>query len=195
LGYQISYLLAQTECDLAIGAFNLSEISLSAEQPVDKAPFWATHLRKTGWTLIWAEDECFFEQREARIVALSQHGPVISCVVNETVMASVASCWMGGAKIWSVGHHGDDNNNGNEAIHLDVSGTPPLLFETVRDRAAERQTEDGSVDHFFQIPLDLAAMETGFRHGAPLRDDEVDEYIYLAMTPKPSFFARLLGKG
>ena len=189
MGYRISYLLAQTDIESAIGAFGLSEINRSPLQPTDEAPFWATQLRKTGWTLIWAKDEQFFAQREARVAELSQNGPVISCVVNEPIMASGATYWMGGANVWSISHQGD-----GRATNLDVSGTPPPLFEAVRDRAADEQAENGSCGHFFEIPLNLAAMETGFRQDAALQDNEVGEYLRLTAPNKSGFFARFLGR-
>ena len=191
MGFRISYLLAQVDRDVATGAFGLADIARTAEQPVDAEPFWAAHLCKTGWTVIWAEDELFFFERQKDIAKLSKTAPVIMCIVNETAMASTAMGWLNGALVWDIHHQGD----GGDVSHLGVSGTPPPLFDMLKKRADQGQAEDDTIDYFFDIPLSLAAMESGFRHDAQLRSDEVDEYVLLDRAAKHGFFARLLGRG
>lgn len=191
LGYRISYLLAQVDRDVATDAFGLVEIGRMTKQPADEAQFWAAYLRKTGWTVIWAEDELFFFERQKEIAKLAKSAPVVMCVVNETVKASTAMGWLGGMLVWDIHHQGD----GDDVSHLDVSGTPPPLFDMLRERAAQGQAEDDSIDHFFDIPLKLAAMESGFRHDATIPNGEVDEYALLEQSAERGFFSRLFGRG
>lgn len=195
MGFRISYLLAQVDREVVTDAFGLTEIERTTERPTelpaDGTSFWAAHLQKTGWTVIWAEDELFFFERQKDIAKLSKSAPVIMCIVNETVMASTAMGWLNGSLIWDMHHQGD----GDDINHLDVSGTPPPLFDMLKERAAKAQAEDEDSDHSFGIPLSLAAMESGFRHDAIPRRDEVEEYVLLEHAAKRGFFTRLLGRG
>ncbi|MGB0928619.1 MAG: hypothetical protein ACPGVA_15510 [Pikeienuella sp.] len=192
MGFRIAYLLAQTDVETAIAAFGLTETATGREAPFGEAELWAMHLNKTGWTVIWAEDELFFFDQKKRVSALSKTTPVISCIVNETVMASTAMGWRGGAEIWSVHHQGD----GDDIRHLNISGMPPPLLDDLRTRADKAQAEDETGDHFFDVPLKLAAMETGFRYDAVLSPEDASTYHVLAAPPRPApgFFTRLFGR-
>ena len=193
MGFRIGYLLAQTEVETATAAFGLTT-GAALDAPPFGDDLWATHLVKTGWTVIWAEDELFFYEQPKCVAALSKHAPVISCVVNETVMASTAMGWRDGRLTWSVHHQGDAEDTSN----LDAKGALPPLLDDLKARAvANADDEIDEYYSFFEVPLDLAAMETGFRHDRVLSSAEAPTYSTLTASAaaKPGFFARLLGKG
>src|SRR3954467_736534 len=102
---------------------------------------------------------------DAFLADVSKGGEAVGCFVEEHVMYSAAVGWRAGAKVWSVGH---DSEKGT--MHLDVAGDVPDAFSAVRMRCetAQRLEDAGEpeVDHFFDIPVDLAEAVTGFRHDA-----------------------------
>lgn len=97
---------------------------------------------------------------------------LIVAVADEGSMNSLAMEWIDRRQIWSVFHDGSEGEP-----TLAVDGDLPDAFEAIRARLMAAQAgesagpPDGSlsVDHVFDIPIELAAGITGFRH------DHVDE--------------------
>ena len=96
-------------------------------------------------------------------------------------MVSRSAGWRDGEQIWSVIHDGQEGEG-----HLDVEGEPPVAFAAIRDRLTKEHAKDGSVDFFFDIPVDLAREMTGHRH------DEMPEVTFDNFV-KPTFFQRVFG--
>ena len=95
-------------------------------------------------------------------------------------MVSYASLWQDGRHIWQIRH---DQSRGSE--HLDISGDLPADFTRIRDLAVEKRRAaeepirregrnpnewgpnspfDLPVDYMFDVPFEVAATITGFRH-------------------------------
>ena len=68
-----------------------------------------------------------------------------------------------GIELWSVIHDAQQSLH-----HLSVSGDPPEEFLAIKGRLfGEQEKEDAGsaeVDFVFDIPIELAASITGFRH-------------------------------
>lgn len=115
----------------------------------------------TGWYLIFANDFGFIDR--APLSRLSEGAEVVTCAVEEHVMASSASGWKDGAAIWSILH---DSQEGMR--HLRVSGEPPDSFEALRTRLFAEQAaaggDDSDTDYVWDVPVEVALTLTGFRH-------------------------------
>jgi hypothetical protein len=96
-------------------------------------------------------------------------------------MNSLATEWKDGRQLWSVSHDGSDGGD-----QLAVEGQLPDVFEELRHEAeaaqAESDKEGGGVDFVFDIPLDLAAELTGFRHDEMGFDDDIPPFTALERT-------------
>lgn len=194
MGFRICTVAARCDADDLAQAMGLVARGGAADQP--DGDWWAARLTESGWTLLWAEDERFGHMAEARIAALSCRADVVVCEINETVMYSSATLWRDGAVLWRVGHRGD----GEDVHDLTVTGAPPDGLAAIRARqVARQQAGDGQVDYIFDIPVELAASLTGFRHDLYLPDEATDGFLLLepevpAAPPRKGLLARLLGR-
>lgn len=179
----------------------LQALGLAASGPTQAempgGPWWVARFRPQGWSLLWSENPNFGFENEERLRALSESGAqVVLCEVNETDMCSAAEGWQDGRSLWRVSHSGD----GMDRFDLHVRGTPPAGLEAIRARHIRAQKAgDGSVDHIFEIPLDLAASFHGFRHDSwPAAEDSEGFTPVAPATPtaparKRGWLSRLFG--
>jgi hypothetical protein len=139
----------------------------------------------TGWAFIWTNrfDEPLFLQPE--LAALSRQCEVISVKIEEHIMYSSAELWWNGAQAWFVSHYSDRGLRDLTAV-----GDLPPFFAEIKANSLRRQAEyDASNDglrvaFLFDVPVEMAARVTGFRHD---RLDSVDEAApYEVLEPAPS---------
>ncbi|MEI8045221.1 MAG: hypothetical protein WCL11_27665, partial [Verrucomicrobiota bacterium] len=83
---------------------------------------------------------------------------------------------------------------------LDVEGDLPPAFASIRDRLYTQQKASGrrkaSVDHIFDLPVELARDLTGYRHDChigELRDKPYEVLQTTTATPKRSWLRKVLG--
>ena len=192
MGFRICYLASQADPDQFAQALGLTPVETRKKMP--DGEWWVARLKQSGWSILWSEDPQFASVVEKRLAEFSKTHPAYLCEVNETSMWSAASFYRNGSRVWQVSHAGD----GPEIYDLNATGALPPEFETLKaQHFATQKADDGSVDHIFEIPLDLAAREIGFRHEDYLRTDDVDAFSVLAPAPSPqprSFWSRLLGR-
>lgn len=121
----------------------------------------------TGWSVLFAND--FEYASDRRMAPLSAGGRLIALQVHEGVMCARAVEFRNGQLIWWVGH---DSEEGIE--HLDAEGDLPAAFAVVRARLFAEQAENGGteadVDYIFDVPVELAAELTGYRHDQAMFD-------------------------
>ena len=86
---------------------------------------------------------------------------------------SLATEWKDGRLIWSVSHDGSEGGD-----QLAVEGQLPDVFEELKHEADALQV----ADVVFDIPLDLAAELTGFRHDEMGFDDDIPPFTILERT-------------
>ena len=155
----------------------------------------AAGLRLDGWsTVIFTpmNDRLWTSDAVSR---LSAGRDIIVVHVSETVMYVSAARWRDGVKAWSVTHDSDKGSR-----HLEVEGAPPAALEVLRDKwFAEQDAQDANTadpfpaDYIFEIPVELAELETGYRH-----DSSGWDMVELVSTdpapPRKGFFQRLMSK-
>lgn len=126
-----------------------------------------------GWYAVVSNDVGLFEP--AKLVRWSAGGRLVACMVHEGSMNSLATEWSDGRQVWSVSHDGSEGGD-----RLDVEGALPEVFEELKREAVALGAEGGeSVDFVFDIPLDLAAELTGFRHDEMGFDDDIPPFTAL----------------
>ena len=117
----------------------------------------------TGWTILFVNDYEF--GGDAGVLAeVSARSRVVACQAEEHMMASAAREYRRGRREWEVVH---DSSYGRD--DLAVSGRPSEQLADIHRRLAaqnEAQVPDGwpRVDYLFDVPVELAERETGFRH-------------------------------
>ena len=159
---------------------------------------------------------------EQLLKALSMHGRVVAVMVEEHVMFSSAEEWRNGERVWGAIHIPDAG-----LYHIGVEGNLPEAYSMIHQRLFAEQEKDGGadagVDHIIDIPLELAAVITGFKHdrsGHPFQelqavhplkdakqrpidggscnkglDRKTSKWYREHHTNKPGLFGRLFGKG
>lgn len=192
MGFRICYLASKASPDELATA-----LSLELGQEVTEMPdgnWWIAHLKQSGWTLLWSEDEAFGRSSLSKIAALSNQFETVLCEVNETCMWSSSEYWQNGRQLWKVTHAGD----GEDRFDLSEIGVLPDGFSRVKDQHFAAQKGDrGGVDFIFEIPLDVAAQEIGFRHEEYLQADDVDTFFLAKMPASPvkkGLISRFLGR-
>jgi hypothetical protein len=130
----------------------------------------------SGWYLVfYSRDPTSLNM--PMLAAISSGAEVITCAVEEHAMVSIAEGWRDGIKVWSVSH---DSERG--LTDLDTTGALPIAFSSIRDELLEKQNRAGAksdVDYVFDVPVELARNETGFRHDADFDEFEVDPFVVL----------------
>ncbi|TRC95441.1 hypothetical protein FJV76_01400 [Mesorhizobium sp. WSM4303] len=112
-----------------------------------------------NWAIVIL-DECRFPgPPDQFLAAISKGRELVVVHIEEHVMFSHAELWRDGRSVWKVGHSGDQN-----VRDLHATGDLSASFETLRQQAFSKQDEEDDVDYVFDIPLDLAAELTSFRH-------------------------------
>ena len=126
-----------------------------------------------GWYVIVTSDIGLLEP--ARLAQWSAGGRLIAAVIHEGTSSSLATEWRDGRQVWSVSHDGSEGGD-----QLAVEGQLPDVFEELHQEAvaaqAESRKEGGEVNFVFDIPLDLAAEVTGFRHDEMGFDDDIPPF-------------------
>lgn len=150
-----------------------------------------------GWYLIIAQRDCLEFTKEKVLEQLSNLGEVVTCFVEEHGMCSHAACWRGGQRVWSVYH---DSGGWGGNLDVDIKGEPPPAFAEIRARLTSEQEAAGGkkagVDCIFDVPVELARSEVGYRHDQDISELSKLAFEILARTqpsPKASWFKRLLG--
>jgi len=159
MGYSLSWIAVRGKSPESV----LAELKLARTGKLEEtpeAPFSAAAL-PGGWFLVIAND-CNYADR-APLKKLSQGAEVAACALEEHVMASGASGYRDGEERWSIMH---DSERG--LSHLNISGDPPKAAGAIHKRAEAKQAaeggDDAEVDYLFEVPVEVAAKMTGFRH-------------------------------
>jgi hypothetical protein len=126
----------------------------------NEAPFSLAEL-PTGWVVLFSND--FDYGSSEHLIGLSSGAMVLSCQAEEHVMFSAAHCYANGQEAWSVSH---DSQKGR--YEISTRGTLPPAFAPIKIRLSAKQDDSGgaasNVDYTFDIPVELAAELTGYRH-------------------------------
>lgn len=116
----------------------------------------------TGWYLLYLND--YPRPDDAILQKLSKNAELVFCDVNETCMDSFATCWIDGSEQWLVFHDAQQS-----LMHLVTSGDLPPQYPKIHaGKTAAQDSDDGTVDHIFDIPIDLFESITGVRYDRDL---------------------------
>lgn len=189
LGFRICYLASKASPEELAESLNLAIGDPAPEMP--DGEWWIAKLKRSGWTILWSEDEGFGERTVEKTAELSREHPTYICEVNETVMWSSAAFWKDGQQIWKVTHAGD----GDDIFDLSETGALPDGYLDLKQRHTLVQQNDGEgVDHIFEVPLDLAALDFGFRHENYLEQNDVESFLTIIIPRRKSLLSRILGR-
>lgn len=129
-----------------------------------------------GWYVILSSDMGLIEP--AKLAKWSAGARLVAAAVHEDAQSSLATEWRDGKLVWSASHDGAEGGD-----RLDIEGVLPAVFEELKQEAASAQAESeadgGGVNFVFDIPLDLAAEVTGFRHDEMGFDDDIEPFTVL----------------
>ena len=153
-----------------------------------------------GWYLVVADRSGHPLMRDQTLQRLSAGCEVVTGDVEEHVMVSIATGWKEGQRVWSLTHDAQ-----RDMEHLQTEGELPAAFAGIRDRLRSEQQAAGGrkaeVDYIFDLPVELAATLTGYRHDADIPGAGAEPFEVLvetlssasASTGRPSFLKRLFG--
>jgi hypothetical protein len=127
---------------------------------VPESPVVGAKLRG-GIYLLYINDEIVPDDQV--FARLSGNASLVACYANETVMSSYACAWTKGVQRWSVFH---DAEQGIQ--HLEVTGTLPDEFQSIRDRLLAQQSVSGDADYTFDIPVELFVALGGVRYNSEI---------------------------
>ena len=192
MGFRICYLASEAPPEVLVEKLGLNHGDQTDEMP--DGDWWTAKLKSSGWTILWSEDEGFGQSAKEQVAELSQKHRTYICEVNETCMWSSSELWQNGQQFWRVTHAGD----GEDRFDLTEIGQLPEAFAELKQRHFQTQkTTDENVDYIFEIPLDLPALEIGFRHEDHLEAEDVEAFnIIFPNEPekKPSLLSRIFGR-
>jgi hypothetical protein len=156
LGVSISLLFVRGQtAEKTLNALQMVATGERRDEPlVQRGTFAMTDLL-SGFHMVWS-NTCD-ERRFAKpvLAKLSEGGEVVLESFEEHVMMSHVEYWRDGTRQWSVSHFGDEDDK-----HLQADGTPPELFEALR----QEQVSRGDDGDFFEIAVRMGDELTGFRY-------------------------------
>ncbi len=130
----------------------------------------------SAWYVVFVNDLTVDELWDDTLATLSHNADVMSFVVEESSMVSLARGFSGGSRLWEVIH---DSSKGLE--NLDASGRLPDEFPAIRDRLAAELKKAGQypADYLFDVPAELSKSITGFRHDEDVEGIDGDAFVVL----------------
>ncbi|RVD57068.1 hypothetical protein EN828_07025 [Mesorhizobium sp. M2D.F.Ca.ET.185.01.1.1] len=136
----------------------------------------SAYLSNKNWAIIILDYCSFPNPPDSYLSVFSQGREMVVVHVEEHQMFARAEFWSNGKNIWRVWHSGDKNIR-----DFHTTGDPPASFESLRQQAFSKQDKESNVDHVFDIPLDLAAELTGFRH-----DEGAPDRVFFELVKRPA---------
>lgn len=128
----------------------------------------------TGWFLVFD----WFDDKTA--VALSAGCQAVLFRGSETSMSIDIVLYADGREVWRVEH-----DSVRDPDHMDHRGELPPEFPgilaSLREQHERAAAEEEEVDYLFNVPVELGALVTGFRHDT--REPEGIVYTVLKAAP------------
>jgi hypothetical protein len=129
-----------------------------------------------NWGFIILDCCTFPNPPDSDLSVFSQGKEMVVVHIEEHTMFARAELWSDGNNIWRIWHSGDEN-----VMDLHTTGDLPTSFEPLKQQAFSRQVKESDVDCVFDLPLDLAAELTGFRH-----DEGPPDRLFYELVEKPT---------
>lgn len=178
MGFHISWLAVRGKSPIAVRATLGLVVGSSRDGSRDSAV--AALDLPSGWYLVGFNSTAPDEMSEELLARLSRSAEVVTCVVEEGAMYSIASGYRDGARTWSVLHNADEGME-----HLEEEGDLPAAYGEIRDRLmAELEADPDPCDYIFDVPVELARSLTGYRHDAIREDESSNPFVSLSRAAK-----------
>ncbi|MDP9907925.1 hypothetical protein J2W27_000018 [Variovorax boronicumulans] len=134
----------------------------------------------SGWYVIFLNDLAARELEDEVLANLSLGAEVMSFLIEEASMVSVAKGFSNGRLAWQVVH---DSSQGLD--HLETQGQLPESFAVVKDRLVGELKAAGQdqADYLFDVPAELSKSITGYRHDEDI--EGVDEAPFSVLERRP----------
>lgn len=183
MGFRINYIGAKCSPEQLSTLLGLQLGEVQADMP--DGDHWVAVIKKSGWSIAWLEDQHFIRKNYQRLLSASEELELLLCEVNETTMWCSSELIRDQASQWKITHAGD----GDDWFNLDVHGTPPAEFASLKEKHFEAQEDDQECDYIFEIPLDTASTILHFRHDRYLEPHQADGFRLLKMPKKRGLFS------
>jgi hypothetical protein len=158
MGYSVWWLAVSGKTPDAV----LDELGLARGEETDwfyGRPLVAGTL-PTGWFFVYLNREAPVWYYEPQILALSAGCRVLTCEAEEHAMASSATEYAEGRKLWHVKH----DEPGDLTADGDLPPEYAAIAESFSKQQEEADREGEEVDYLFDVPVELSRALTGFRH-------------------------------
>lgn len=167
MGYNVSW-LAFRECQRNVLLRELGLVATGQTSDYPRGMECGSALPDNGYLLFLNHPRHRFTE-PGMLSVLSQDREVFGCRIEEFNMSSAAFCWKNGECAWSVTHAAV-----RDVRNLKTAGTPPVELEPIQVEANRLQDAErkpfflgflgAQTDHFFRVPIDLAATVAGYEH-------------------------------
>ena len=167
MGFNISWLAIQA-CDRVELHRSLGLVATGDCMDFPQGPVCGAILPNAGYLLILNDPWHPYTEASA-LAKLSLKHEIYACRIEEHNMSSAAFAWKDGTCTWSVVHSAE-----RDVRNLKITGNAPVELAALRDAATRLQDKERKpfflgwmrvqFDHFFQVPIDLAAVATGYQH-------------------------------
>ena len=173
MGSHISWLAVKGKAPTLI-RWELRLLETAGRQDVPEAGILGLEL-PSKWYLVFFNDPCAPEVGSASLSRLSRGCEVVSCIVEEGSMVSMASGHEDGRQAWSVLHV-----SSNGLTDIQATGELPKGYHAIRDALLDKQaTATRRVDYVFDLPIQLGEQIVGYRHDGCPGGGELPPYVVL----------------
>ena len=129
----------------------------------------------SAWYMVFFNEPLPRELADETLRRLSAQAEVMAFVVEEASMVSLARGYVDGERVWEIVH-----DSGKGLTHLDVTGTPPTQFSSIRDRLlGYLHSKRNSADYLFDVPAELCKAISGFRHDEDIEGIDGEAFAVL----------------
>src|SRR5262245_42205659 len=182
MGYSIAW-VAFKNVTPEVGLARLGLYSTGRLAPYAESEFTG-HALRDGWFLVVARGGDHPLVSAGSLAVLSEGAEAVACSVEEHVMCSSAERWVRGQNVWRIAHDAQQSIR-----HLKTTGALPSTYpQALREAAVRQDAEDagpGAVDFFFEVPLQVAKVMTGFKHDEAIAGLDYARFpAYAAAKPR-----------
>jgi hypothetical protein len=181
MGWSCSWIAVRgQEPDALLNTLGLQRTGELQEIPESR---WSAATLPDGWFLVFCAKHCEPKAfKEAALAVLAAGCELVHSSVEEHVMFSSSAYWQEGRKVWEIVHDAQEGVD-----HLQASGELPPYFAAIRTRYfSELEAAGGDqneVDYIFEVPLEVGAALTRFRHDLDYPTDDPEPFETLRSTP------------
>ncbi|MDJ0614859.1 MAG: hypothetical protein QNJ29_14420 [Rhizobiaceae bacterium] len=188
MGYRGDYILAKCGPKELAASLDVSRIGDIDYVPDNVA--WMGRLTK-GWTVFVPECEGYCDHLSNAIRAISEDGEVITCSINETVMASKAISYKDGITNWEIVSLSDV---GPDEIALKESGSLPQIANEIRYEMLGRSENIENTDDAFEYPIRVTEAITGYTYDGLCSPEDFTALHLVQISLEPHFQAGLISR-